>query len=211
MQWEDHIDGSLGQVSALALGADPEEHGPGRHDRRDESGTLFAVGVAGCDPATGLGCRLAVRAYDPGRGLIWSRLDPAQGGDWFALSAVASRGRVFAGVLELLDDGVYHPVIRSSAAASGAAGSSIRFDDRPGSAPFGDAGYVYSLLLARGHLLAAGHLYRPDGDSDALVRPYWLVNRRHDPADDGDDHDDDADRQSCVDRGSMLSACVWPR
>ena len=194
-QWEDHLDDGAGEVSALRLdggdgdGSDDRDRRTGAEGRRDAR-RLVAVGVAGCDPLTSLGCALVVRAYDPARGLLWTAKDHAEGGDWFALSLAAGDGYVAAAGLALLADGIYHPTIRTLDATTGAFRSQIRFDDEPGSAPFGDAGDVFDLAIAQHRLLAAGHLFRPDEHSDFLVREYRLDGRApgHDHGD-LDDHD----------------------
>ena len=154
--WEDHANdsGQAGEATAIVLAEDDTE--------------LFAVGVVGCDPATFLGCALAVRAYDARRGLTWQRDDAAAAGDWFAATITVGEGRVFLAAGELLDDGQYHGVVRAYAAEDGAFSWSAPLDSGLGQ----PISFVDGIAVRDGRLVVTAQANRVDGGSDFLVRSY---------------------------------------
>jgi outer membrane protein assembly factor BamB len=175
LAWEHRVvDGDrIGDVAALAL---------------DEAGLLYATGVTGCDPLTFVDCRLAVRAYDPDRGLLWERADPAAGGDWASSQVAAAGGLVFAGALERGLDGAYHPVVRAYHSPGGGFVWSDAFDDDGGTNGGFATGFVTDLLARRGTLVVTGNVFRPDGGADFRVRSYRTHGRP------GDDNEGAGDR-----------------
>lgn len=162
--WEDRVSdpGQIGEVAGLALADDDEE------DQRGLPAQLFASGVIGCDPATFLGCKLAVRAYDPWQGLLWQRADEARGGDWFAYTITAGAGRVYIGTGELLEDGAYHGSVRSYSAGDGAFKWAAPIDDGLGQ-PFS---YVDGMAVREGGLVVTAQAFRADSYPDFMVRMY---------------------------------------
>jgi outer membrane protein assembly factor BamB len=159
LRWADRVDDGdrVGEAEALSFEDDGSE------------GRLFATGVVGCNPVTFVECQLAVRAYDPGRGLLWHRADQARGGDWgFPLQIAAGVGRVFVGGGELLEDGQYHGTVRAYRARDGALAWEDQFD--AGGDPFG---FLDTLAVVDGRLLAGGEIFRsPDGSGDFVLRRY---------------------------------------
>ena len=173
LRWQDVDVEGLGWVTDLTLGQSEEDRRNGqerRQDRKDSQQRVFATGVVGCNLEF-LECELAVKAYDPRRGLVWQKRDQARGGDWYASGVSAGGGRLFVGAQELLEDGVYHPTIRSYVAEDGDFEWATFFDDG-GYEPFGFTGVVPALSVLGGRLLASGSVYRSDGGGDLLVRMY---------------------------------------
>jgi hypothetical protein len=138
-------------------------------NQEDSDVRLFATGVVGCNPVTFLECKLAVRAYDPRRGLVWQRADHARGGDWnFVTDSAVAAGSLFVGAEELLDDGQYHGTVRSYAATDGAPKWDVSFDGGSGQ----PVSFVNRLAVLNGRLVAGGALFRSDGGLDFVARMY---------------------------------------
>jgi outer membrane protein assembly factor BamB len=153
LRWADHVDDGarLGDAGGLAIGG----------------GQVLATGVVDCSPIDFTGCKLAVRAYDAQRGLLWQRADDSRGGDWGSYKVAAGEGQVYVGPLELMEDGQPHPRLRAYAAADGALLWEEAFDGE------GLGGFVSSLLVLRGRLFAGGFLFTSvDGAGDFVVRQY---------------------------------------
>lgn len=171
--WVDTIDDGdlVGQAGALVLGTD----GHGR-DR------VFATGVIGCDPASLLGCKLAVRAYDPRAGLVWARAEEAGGGDWYpGYTAAASGGRVFVTAGELLSDGQYHATVRAYESRDGNLLWEEPFDPGNDPAGFSDVSVVGNRLFIGGTIFTG-----TDGSADSVVRAYRANERVDDDEPDAD-------------------------
>jgi outer membrane protein assembly factor BamB len=177
LRWEDHPAAGLGQATGLALGHAEQENGDhegiGTRGGRDSQSLLFAAGVTGCNTDF-FECEHALRAYDPLRGLQWQRADQARGGDWFGGLIAVGGGRLHVGTLELLEDGLYHPVVRSHRARDGAFLWDEPFDDGGGFDPWGSGstGSIGGLLVQGGRLLVSGMVFRPDVGQDFLTRAY---------------------------------------
>lgn len=172
--WEDNLDEGLGLVTGLVL-ADAEEKHEGQRGHRDYEDSeprLFATGVTGCN-STFFECELTVRSYHPRRGLQWQVAHLARGGDWYGGRIAIDGGRLYVDAGELLQDGVYHPAVRSYSARDGSFRWDALFDDGNGHQDAGGfAGLTNSLLVRRGRLLATGSVNRPDGGFDFLTRAY---------------------------------------
>jgi outer membrane protein assembly factor BamB len=187
--WMDRVseENRLGHATALTLEEVDGKHGNGEREAGNHEGNdvrLFATGIVGCDPVTFVDCKLAVRAYDPRRGLVWHRADHARGGDWdyTTYPAVVDR-RLFVGVEELLDDGQYHATLRSYSLTNGALKWTLPFEEGSGQ----PIGFVVGLFVQQGRLVVGGSLYRPDGGADFVVRMY---RPREADKDDDDAHHD---------------------
>lgn len=181
--WDDRVKeaGQVGGAAALSLvGDDDGDHDQDRRgERNDSDRRLFATGVVGCDPETFVGCRLAVRAYDPQRGLVWHRSDEAQGEDWNAGQIASGGGRLFVGAQELLEDGAYHATVRSYSAKDGRFEGDVPLDEGVGQ-PFS---FVNSVSVQDGRLVVAVDAIRPDGGEDFLVRTYRVGKRAQEEGD----------------------------
>lgn len=172
LRWEDHAAG-FGQATALVL-AESVDDGDGKH-RQGADGSrarLFATGITGCNPS-GFECKMGLRSYHPRRGLVWQVADQAQGGDWYGGQIAVGGGRLYVEPLELLEDGLYHPTVRSYRARDGAFRWDVPFDDGSGyDLGGGITGLTSSLLVQRGRVLVVGDVNRPDGGFDFLTRAY---------------------------------------
>lgn len=155
LSWADRVDDGdrLGQAESLSVGAG---------DR------VYATGVVGCNPETFVECKLAIRAYDARKGLVWKRTLASRGGDWgYPLYVAAAGDQVFFGGGELLEDGQYHGMIRAFTARSGASLWQEPFDE--GSNPPG----FLTLSVIRDQLFVAGTIFRgPDFSGDFVLRRY---------------------------------------
>jgi hypothetical protein len=170
LRWEDHANDGLGQMTGLAL-AEPGDREGHRGDE-DWQPRMFATGITGCN-STFYECEMSLRAYHPRRGLQWHVADRARGGDWAGGQIAVGGGQLFVDPLELVQDGVYRPVVRSYRARDGAFRWDELFDDGVGqSGASGFTGLTSFLLVQRGRLLVTGDVRRPDGGFDFLTRAY---------------------------------------
>lgn len=132
-------------------------------------GRVFAAGVSGCNPSTGVECELLVRAHDPKTGaLLWEAKNRSSGNDWTVYGGLAAGdGEVAVAGQSRNTAGRYDGEVRVYDLQTGR----LRWRDtfNGGGDSVNDPG---EMMIDLGYLYTAGQISRPDNGSDFLVRAY---------------------------------------